>query len=288
MLDLLRYLGNARFALACVFALVIAGTLAVAVPAWSQTPLQEQEATAIEEENAQVDMGRGGRAWRADREDREVRASRAGRAGMFERMAVYFRGGAGAHSGMRGGRAGMSGPQAGMMGRRGGMPGAHAGMRGGRPGFAAGAQGRRPGMPGGPMDARRGRAGIGGGRFDLASRALGRAEEISLTDVQRQGIEEARDAYRRQQIERDASMKLVNLDVVELLKDETSDLAIVEQKMNEVAGLRVDEQMAALRYQRNVRGILGAEQIEQLRDFSGRTTRRGPSDDRTPRTQRQR
>jgi Spy/CpxP family protein refolding chaperone len=245
MLDLLRYLSNARFALACVFVLVIVGTLAIAVPAMSQTPTQEQEAAAIEEEDAQVDVGRRGRA---------------GRAGMFERLAAYFRGGAGAH----------------------------AGMRGGQPGFAAGAQGHRSGMPGGPMGARRGRAGIGGGRLDLASRALGRAEEISLTDVQTQGIEETRDAHRRLQIERDASKKLVGLDLAELLKDESSDLTAVEQKMRETADLEVQEQMAALRYRRNVQGILSAEQIEQLKDVGDRTARRRPSEDRTPRTRRQR
>jgi Spy/CpxP family protein refolding chaperone len=138
------------------------------------------------------------------------------------------------------------------------------------------------------MGARRGRAGIGGGRFDLASRALGRAEEINLTDVQKQGIEETREAHRRQQIERDASVKLVGLDLVELLKDESSDLAVVEQKMNEVAVLRVEEQMAALRYRRSVRGILSAEQIEQLNDLGDRTARRRPSEGRTQRSPRQR
>lgn len=248
MLDLLRYIGSTRFALVCVFVLAVAATLAVTVPTWAQTPTLEQEAVAIEEQGAQVEM-RGGE-----------RAGRAGRAGMFERWAAYFRGGGGAH----------------------------AGMRGGRPGFAAGAQGRRSGMPGGPMGARGGRTAIAGGRFDLASRALRGAEEIGLSDVQKQGIEEALEAHRRQQIERDASMKLVGLDLAELLKDESSDLAVVEQKMNEVAGLRVEEQMAALRYRRNVRGILSAEQIEQLNDFGDRTPRRRPSEDRAPRARRQR
>jgi len=274
MLNQLNNRGAIRFALAGVFALVIvAGTVAAAVPAWSQTTTQEQEAAAIEEENAQVVVGRG------------VRTGRAGRPGMFEAMAAYFRGGAGPQAGMRSRGAGMAGP---MMGRRGGMPGAQAGMMGRGAGFAAGAQGRRPGMAGGPMDARRGRAGFGGGRFDLASRALGRADEISLTDVQKQGIEEARDAHRRQQIERDASMKLMGLDLAELLGDDSADLAAIEQKMNEAAGLRVQEQMAALRYQRSVKGILSAEQIEQLNDFGDRTERRRPTDGRAPRSRRQR
>ena len=239
MLDLLRYLGSDRIALAGVFILVIAvGTIAVAAPAWSQSPTQEQEATAIEEENARA--------------------------------------------GMRGGRAGMAGPQSGMMGRRGAMPGAMHGMRGGRPGAV---QGRRAA---GPMGARRGPAGLSGGRFDLASRALGRAEEISLTDVQKQGIEEARDAHRRQQVEHEASMKLAGLDMAELLRDDSADLTAIEQKMSALAELRVQEQMAALRYRRSVQGILSAEQIEQLRDFSDRAERRGPRDDRTPRTRTQR
>jgi len=260
MLNQLRSRGTARLVMAGVFALVIvAGTIAVAVPAWSQTPTQEQEAAAIEQENAQVNVGR------ADR------ARRAGRAGMFESLAAYFRGGAGA--------------QAGMMGRRGGMPGA---MRGERPGFAPGEQGHRSGFAGGPMGAVRGRSGIGGGRFDLASRALARAEDIGLTDVQKQGIEEARDAHRRQQIERNASMQLAGLDLAELLKDDSADLIAVEQRMSAAAELRVQEQIAALRYRRNVQGILSAEQIEQLNDFSDRTARRRPTDDRAPRTRRQR
>ena len=253
MLNQLRNRGTVRFALAGVFALlIVAGTIAVAVPAWSQTPTQEEETAAIEAESAQVREGRRG-------------------GGMFGRMAAYFRGPAGG--------------QAGMMGGRGGMPGAMQGRRGGMTGTM---QGRRSGFAGGPMGAMRGRSGIGGGRFDLASRALGRAEEISLTDVQKQGIEEARDAHRRQQIERDASMKLVGLDLAGLLGDDSADLTAIEQKMSESADLKVQEQMAALRHRRNVQGILTAEQIEQLKDVGDRTARRGPAEDRAPRTRRQR
>lgn len=157
----------------------------------------------------------------------------------------------------------------------------------GRPGLGTMAQGHRPGFAGGPMG-RRGRTAMAGGRFDLASRALGRAEEIGLTDAQRQQIEAARDARRRQQIERDASMKLVGLDLMELLRDDSSDLAVVEQKMREAADLKVQEQMAALTYRRDVQGILTAEQVEQLRELGADFMRRRAPEDRAPRTRGQR
>ncbi len=257
MLNQLMNHGAVRFALLSVFVLVIVGsTAAVAVPAWSQIPAQEEEIAAIEAENAQV---------------RAARAGRAGRASMFERMATYFRGDAGAQAGMMGRRSGMAGT---MHGRRGGM--------------TSTMQSRRPGFAAGPMGAMRGSSGIRGGRFDLASRALGRAEDIGLTDVQKQGIEEARDAQRRQQIEREASMKLVGLDLVELLGDDNADLTAVEQKMHEAADFKVQGQMAALRYRRNVQGILTTEQIEQLSEMAADFMRRRPAEDRAPRTRSQR
>jgi len=260
MLNQLMHHGTVRFALLSVFVLVIvASTAAVALPAWSQTPAQEEEIAAIEAENSHLGGGRAGRA------------GHAGRAGMFERMAAYFRGPAGGQAGMMGRRSGMAGT---MHGRRGGM--------------TSTMQSRRSGFAGGPMGAMRGRSGIGGGRFDLASRALGRAEDIGLTDVQKQGIEEARNAQRRQQIEREASMKLLGLDLVELLGDDSADLTVVEQKMREAADARVQGQMAALRYRRNVKGILTAEQIEQLKEMGADFMRRRPAEDRAPRTRSQR
>jgi Spy/CpxP family protein refolding chaperone len=208
--------GSARAAWAGVFALVIvAGTVAVAVPAWSQTPDQD-EIAAMQADEAQ---GRGARVYRAEL---------------------------------------MPGP-----------PGPREGMRGRM------------------ASARRGRAGFGGGRFDLASRALRQAEEIGLTDEQKVQIEATRDAHQRQRIEREASARLLRLDLTELLRDETSDLAVVEQKMNEAAALKVQEQMAALRYRRDVQGVLTAEQVEQLRERATEFMRRRAPEDRAPRTRRQ-
>jgi Spy/CpxP family protein refolding chaperone len=223
MLNQLLNSGTVRVALAAVFALVIvAGTLAVAVPAGSQTAAQEEAAIRAEQAQGRVDGAEPA-------EPPEI----------------------------------------------------------GRPGFGELAQRRRPGLAGGPMG-RRGRGGTGGGRFDLASRALGRAEEIGLTDEQSQQIEAARDAHRRQQIERDAAMKLVGLDLMELLRDDSSDPSVVEQKMREAADLKVQEQMAALTYRRDVQGILTAEQIEQLKELGADFMRRRMSEHRAPRTRRQR
>ena len=213
MIDQLTNSGTARAALAGAFALVIvAGTVAVAVPAWSQTPGHEEEIAAIHADQAQ---------------------------GQRARLAPAER-----------------------------VPG-EAGQRGGMRGRMAAGRRGRPGLP--------------GGRFDLASRALRQAEEIGLSDVQREQITAAREALQREQIEREATAKLLRLDLAELLRDETSDLTVVEQKMNEAAALEVQEQMAALRYRRDVHGVLTAEQLEQLREQATEFMRRRAREDRAPR-----
>lgn len=101
----------------------------------------------------------------------------------------------------------------------------------------------------------------------IAHRALLHAEELGLSEAQRESIREARMAERRQRIEREARIKIAKLELEELLRDEGSDLAAIEAKMRELAELRIQDRMAALRLDRTIRDILTPEQLQELKEL---------------------
>ena len=101
----------------------------------------------------------------------------------------------------------------------------------------------------------------------LASRVLANADEIELTAQQEQAIRNAQRAHRREKIRRDADMEIAELEIEEMMEDDLVDLDAVEQKLRQVANLQVDDRMAEMRLERNVRGILTAEQLDELREL---------------------
>lgn len=110
------------------------------------------------------------------------------------------------------------------------------------------------------------RRGFGG---STAERVLAMAEEIELTEQQEAQIRDARRAQRRAQIERDAQIEVLDLDLDELLEDRhTADLDAVEEMMQRRASLRVQGQVADMRASQEVWNALTAEQQAKLEDSS--------------------
>lgn len=105
------------------------------------------------------------------------------------------------------------------------------------------------------------------GRFrgGVADRVLAMAEEIELTEQQEAQIRDARRDQRRAQIERDAQIEILDLDLDEMLEDRHSaNLDAVEELMQRRAGLRVQGQVADMRVSQDVWNSLSAEQQEKL------------------------
>jgi len=106
--------------------------------------------------------------------------------------------------------------------------------------------------------------GVGGG--GAASRVLARAEELELTDAQRDQIRAADKQHRRDAIERQAAMDLARLDLDDLMDGEATemDLAAVESKLLEISRLEVADQVAGLRLRQSVHAVLTPGQRDEL------------------------
>lgn len=105
--------------------------------------------------------------------------------------------------------------------------------------------------------------GLGGGAAD---RVLAHAEELELSDAQRDQIRAADKQHRRDAIERQAAMDLARLDLDELMEGEDAemDLSAVESKLLEISRLEVADQVADLRLRQSVHAVLTPEQRDEF------------------------
>jgi Spy/CpxP family protein refolding chaperone len=162
----------------------------------------------------------------------------------------------------------------------------------GGPGFGAVEQGRFEGTPAQRRDRaprgaveglglqrspRRGGAGVGAGfgpgvaarrmGAGIAGRALAHADEIGLSDEQRDRILASQRAVREASINRRAEIDIARLRLGELLGADDRDIAEIEAKLRELADMHVAQQVGVLRADEEVRGVLSAEQIETLEEL---------------------
>ncbi len=104
----------------------------------------------------------------------------------------------------------------------------------------------------------------------MADRTLAMAEELELTAQQQEQIRGARHDARRAEIERDAQIDMVDLDIDELMDDRhAANLDAVEELMQQRASLRVQGEVAGMRLARLVRDLLTDEQQETLESNRG-------------------
>lgn len=90
------------------------------------------------------------------------------------------------------------------------------------------------------------------------------SEDLGLSDDQVAEIREAQRTARRARIERNADSEIGEMDLEALYEAEQRDLASVRAKLEELAMLGVDNQMAGLSLSQQVRGVLTPAQREQL------------------------
>ena len=103
-----------------------------------------------------------------------------------------------------------------------------------------------------------------------ADRVLAMAEELELSEQQQDSIRSARRDYRRAEIERDAQIEVLDLDLDELLEDRhAADLNAVEDLMMQRAQLRVQDEMARMRLGRQVWNTLTPEQQDEFEESRG-------------------
>lgn len=95
---------------------------------------------------------------------------------------------------------------------------------------------------------------------------LGFSEELGLSEDQEAEIREAQRAAQRDRIERKADIEIGEMDLEALYETDQPDLAAIRAKLEELAVLGVDDQMAGLSLGQRVRGVLTPLQLEQLDD----------------------
>lgn len=123
-----------------------------------------------------------------------------------------------------------------------------AGRGAGRGGFAAGS-GSRTSRP------------------SLAVRALARADQIGLTDEQRDQITAAQRGVREASINQRAATQIAELELGDLMGAETRDIAAIEAKLRQLAEQTIAAQTASLRLDEAVHETLTDQQIDDLGDL---------------------
>ena len=120
----------------------------------------------------------------------------------------------------------------------------------------------------------------------LISQMLNQKEDLRLSGEQVRKLEQLRDQYQRQSIRTEADLKIIELDLAQLLDSETVDLTKVEQKVRESEKLRADLRIARVRAHEQAKIALTAEQRRKFFDSTeSRMARRSRSGD-TPAAER--
>lgn len=92
------------------------------------------------------------------------------------------------------------------------------------------------------------------------SQMLSYRDYLGLSPEQVKKLEQQRDNFQRQSIRNDADMRIVELDIAELLDAPTVDLAKVEAKVREAEKLRADLRIARIRVIEQAKAVLTPEQ----------------------------
>jgi Spy/CpxP family protein refolding chaperone len=103
-----------------------------------------------------------------------------------------------------------------------------------------------------------------GGCGEYGEQILGYAQDLELTADQREQIRAAQRAGQRAGIERRADIEVAGIDLESLYEADVPDLGAIRAKLEELAMLDVEEQMAGLALRQQVRQVLTPAQREEL------------------------
>jgi Spy/CpxP family protein refolding chaperone len=105
---------------------------------------------------------------------------------------------------------------------------------------------------------------------EFGSFVLDLADKLELTDVQRDQIRDLQREHKRQTIERRAEIEVAEMDLETLESADTPDLAAMRAQLEELAGLKIDEQIAGMQLEQEIRQVLTQEQRDQLDDIDAK------------------
>ena len=99
------------------------------------------------------------------------------------------------------------------------------------------------------------------------SQMLSYKDKLGLSEDQVRKLEQLRDGFQRQSIRNDADLRIVELDIEQLLESDPVDMDKLEAKMRESEKLRTDLRLARIRAIEQARGLLNLEQKKKFQDL---------------------
>ena len=90
------------------------------------------------------------------------------------------------------------------------------------------------------------------------------AEDLALSDAQIEQIRDTQRAHRRDSIQREADIDVAEMDLEELFDAAEPNIAAIRAKLEEVAMLEVEDQMAGLQLRQDLRDVLTPEQLDDF------------------------
>ena len=109
----------------------------------------------------------------------------------------------------------------------------------------------------------------GGGAHQNASHFIQHVlkfkDGMGITDSQAQQLNGINANFKRTKIQTEADVKLANLDLHELLKNEQADMSAIESKLKQVHMLKADLYMASIKAKREAKAVLTDEQRKRMK-----------------------
>lgn len=115
------------------------------------------------------------------------------------------------------------------------------------------------------------RAGREPGRLMLA---MAMAEELELTEQQRDQLRQIRLSTQKEVIERRAKMRILRLELRELLRADQPDRKAIEEKTKQIGELRTQIDLARVNGRVSAKSVLTAEQKAKMKELRKRLVRR--------------
>ncbi|HWP57347.1 MAG TPA: periplasmic heavy metal sensor [Candidatus Acidoferrales bacterium] len=103
----------------------------------------------------------------------------------------------------------------------------------------------------------------------LVSLMLERRAELELSPDQVEELERLRHEFEREAIRFEADLRIAEIDLQKLLKEEPVNLHKVEDALREIERLRADQRLARIRAIEQGKALLSAEQREKLANLAG-------------------
>jgi len=101
----------------------------------------------------------------------------------------------------------------------------------------------------------------------LITQMLNNKDRLGLSADQVRKLEQLRDNFQRQSTRNDANLRIVEIDIAELLDNDPVEMAKVEAKIREGEKLRADLRLARIRAVEQAKAQLNAEQKKTLQEL---------------------